>query len=208
MINLHKNAMDRICITSLVLNHHIIWNADSVSQIEELVDSDPGNEKLVSSISGYKLLQLQCRLEEMIDKKIVPVMLDNSHVCTMSYKGRLLNLNLRNDQEWELGYLIDIYNMVFTTRQLNSILFVFRNWLLKYEDADTVMAYLSRNNYLSVEDVLNGLKRLAEKLNYINKITDSEYLLKILDYLVLIGFLYYNDREHVYSVTSLGYMYR
>ncbi len=117
--------MRQVCISSAVLNNHITWDYSPVKKIQGLKLDFIEQGMPFWSISENELSLLTIELEGLIDEFILKRDQTKSSGSLIEYKNIHYKLNLKNDLDWFIGFLINLYNMTVKTSEHNSHLYIF-----------------------------------------------------------------------------------
>ncbi|TCC87296.1 hypothetical protein EZ428_21580 [Pedobacter frigiditerrae] len=201
------NEMNQVCISSTIINRNIIWDYFSIKDIKELRFSYIDSTIPFWSIDEKSLILLTAELEGLIDFYLSKIKKTGKSNTLIEYKRDVYNLNFRDETEWYLGFLMDLYDMLNSTIQFSEKLYIFNRDLIKKDECDSIITYLRGSIWLNEKELFDGInlhrKQISNDLN-LNIKTLQSGLKKLMSY----GLVYYDKTLDSYSLTAIGYMFR
>jgi len=206
-LHLQKNTkMKQVSISSTVLNRHLTLNCGDLGEVKRLNIQFVEQNMPFWSIGGKNLGLLCTELDNIISNLITKLELTEKHNIEVIYRGIIYKLDFRNSYHFGISALVDIYDMAVITNRHASNLYIFNKDLLKVYHGESIVAYLRAHNYLTKNQLCDGINQLWKDLKS-GKIIEKDTLQEGLEHLITHGLVYLDKRSEEYSITATGYMF-
>lgn len=153
---------------------------------------------------GYKTLKTLISKE--IDKHLDIRITIPTRFTTMNYRGNVIKLDLRNSDDWEIGFLIGLYNMVDVIIKLKGNLFIFNYDKFKDNWCSEILAYLRMNRSNAIQ-IKEGIIKSWRDTGFEKNITETE-VHEDLVFLEKNGMITYCQSDKTFGITSRGFLFR
>ena len=200
--------MKQLCITSDVSCKPLIINRDLLRSISELHAVSVNNQLAVTQIRDRQLQLLEKELLNVIPQ----LLLDRDELSSKTptqvfFNENALRLNLRNDKDFNICALINLYDITKCCVNTHGTLYLFDREAFRENKSDIIIAFLRGiTDGLSEKQIGAGVSELWQKHD-INDTIDAAVLNAGLRYLQTKGMVYYNDVKGLFCLTPRGHMF-
>ncbi len=127
-------------------------------------------------------------------------------ITKIKYKDKEIELDLRDEKDWEIAFLIGLFDMITNAIKLNGSIFIFNKD--KFEDnwAGEILAFL-RWNRTTVDEIHKGVTNGWKEIGFEKSVSEAE-IINTLALLQEYGMVCYSDIDNTYDITARGYLYR
>ncbi|WP_339545380.1 hypothetical protein [Chitinophaga sp. CCNWYY40] len=129
-------------------------------------------------------------------------------VTIMRYKDKSVKLNFRNSQDFYLGALINLFDIVALCNKMEGGLYIYNRNLFQEYQSDSILSFLRVHYRLSREGLKEGLNELWKRASRNkDKSIDYQELDAGLNHLQYYGLVFYDGSQKEYQLTARGYMF-
>lgn len=154
--------------------------------------------------NDYGILKTLVSVE--IDKCLSERVTIPRRITEMEYKEETLKLDLRDSGDWEIAFLVGLFDMITSIINLKGSLFIINKDKFKDNWCSEILAYL-RSNRHTIKQIKDGIIKNWKETGFEKTVTEKEVLNGLL-MLQEYGMVSHYKMDNTFDITPRGYLYR
>jgi hypothetical protein len=198
--------MDKITICSDVVNFRLSDCYSIIKNYDTNFFIDYENFVILEyPKNNFKTLQARIILELdscMLNRKSIP-----RRITKKVYGGKIVELDIRIDEDWKIAFLIDFISMINYAINLRGNLFIFNESKFMDNFKLEILANLRMSSKNDLVMICEGIRKGWEDCGFKKNILESDVVLGI-NFLQQYGMVFLSDVNNNYEITSRGFLLR